>query len=100
VGQRAGGLSPEQLCALHWETTAPLRDIVVMVNHHFVYHAGELNMLLSIARGEAWEMGEEVEENHIDTFGHGVRGPWMSAKIAAHYEERLRVAHEARMVER
>ena len=50
---------------------------------HVAFHLGEFNMLLSIKREEAWEWGEEVEENHIDTFGHGVRAHWMSDDIAA-----------------
>lgn len=83
----------------HWGASAPLFSIVLMVAYHLTYHAGELNMLLSIAREEAWEYGEEVEENHIDTFGHGVRGPWMSDEIAGNHEERLRAAHETRLSE-
>jgi hypothetical protein len=35
---------------LHWGATAPLGNIVVMVAHEVMYHTGELNMLLSIAR--------------------------------------------------
>ena len=62
---------------LHWGQTAPLYDIVVIVAGHHVYHAGEINQLLSIHRGEAWEEGEEVEENHIATLGHRVRPPWL-----------------------
>jgi uncharacterized damage-inducible protein DinB len=61
---------------LHWGQTAPLYDIVVLVASHHLYHAGEINQLLAISRGEAWEEGEEVEENHIDTMGHRVRPPW------------------------
>ena len=45
-------------------------------------------MILAIRRGEAWEFGEEVEENHIATAGHGVRPAWMSDEEAAGYEER------------
>ncbi len=67
-----------------------------MITHEVMYYTGEINMLLSIARGAAWEYGEEVEENHIDTYGHGVRPPWMSAAMIADYEEAVRVAHEAR----
>jgi hypothetical protein len=81
---------------VHWHATAPLASIVVMVANHVAYHTGELNMLLSIARGEAWEWGEEVEENHIDTYGHGVQGPWMNDEIAKYYEDRLRRSHEER----
>jgi hypothetical protein len=83
--------------ALHWGVTAPLGNIVVMVAHEVMYHTGELNMLLSIARGEAWEYTEEVEENHISTYGHGVRSDWMSDEHAHRHEEVLRIAHEARM---
>ena len=43
-------------------------------------------MLLSIARGEAWEYTEEVEENHISTAEHGVRPGWMSDEQAKAYE--------------
>jgi hypothetical protein len=43
-----------------------------------VYQTGEINQLLSIVRGEAWEEYEEVEENHIPTAGHRVRPPWLS----------------------
>jgi hypothetical protein len=63
---------------LHWGDTAPLLDIVVMISQHHAYHAGELNQILSIARGEAWEEGEEVEENNISTEGHRVRPPWLN----------------------
>jgi len=60
-----------------------------------MYHTGELNMLLSIARGEGWEYTEEVEENHISTYGHGVRPSWMSDGFARQHEAALRGAHEA-----
>jgi hypothetical protein len=50
---------------------------VTIVAHHHVYHAGEINQLLAIVRGEAWEEGEEVEENHISTLGHRVTPPWL-----------------------
>ncbi|MGI8927384.1 MAG: DinB family protein [Tepidiformaceae bacterium] len=81
---------------VHWGATAPLSDIVLLVSQHVVYHAGELNMLLSIARGEAWEYTEEVEENHISTYGHGIRGEWMSDNQAHRHEEAMRRAHELR----
>jgi hypothetical protein len=71
---------------LHMGFTAPLFEIVVLVAHHWNYHAGELNAVLSIRRGEAWEYGEEVEENHISTAGHRMRPNWMSDEQAAHYE--------------
>jgi hypothetical protein len=82
--------------SLHWRDTAPLGQIVVMVDHEIMYHTGELNMLLSIARGEAWEYTEEVEENHISTYGHGVRPAWMSDEQAHRHEEAVRITHEAR----
>lgn len=77
---------------LHWGGTAPLPTIVYMVAYHLVYHAGEINMLLSIKRGEAWEYTEEVEENHISTLGHGVRPEWMSDEQARLHESRLPTA--------
>jgi hypothetical protein len=61
---------------LHWGEKRPLYEIVVMIAGHHTYHAGELNQALSIVRGEAWEEGEEVEENHISTLGHRVRPLW------------------------
>lgn len=67
---------------LHWGGTAPLREIVAMVATHWTYHAGEINEVLAIRRGEAWEEGEEVEENHIDTTAHRVRPPWLSEEDA------------------
>jgi hypothetical protein len=72
----------------HSGTTAPLREIVAMMAGHSSYHAGEINMILSIRRGEAWEYGEEVEENHISSVGHGVRPEWMSDEEAARHERR------------
>jgi hypothetical protein len=73
----------------HWGATAPLFDIVLMVADHWSYHAGEINVLLSIRRGHAWEYTEEVEENHISTAGHRLRPGWMSAEQAAKYEAYL-----------
>jgi hypothetical protein len=73
---------------LHWGAEAPLREIVAMVAGHWTYHAGEINEILAIRRREAWEYGEEVEENHIDTTGHGVRPAWMSDAEAAAHEPR------------
>jgi len=67
----------EELRPLHWGQQAPLSEIVVMVAGHHLYHAGELNQVLSICRGEAWEEGEEVEENNVSTVGHRVRSPWL-----------------------
>jgi len=71
---------------VHWGEAAPLRDIIVMVASHWQYHAGEINAILAISRGEAWEYGEEVEENHLSTVGHGVRPRWMSDEEAARFE--------------
>jgi hypothetical protein len=65
---------------LHWGETAPLREIIAMVAGHWEYHAGEINMILAIQREEAWEVSEEVEENHISTVGHRVRPSWMIEK--------------------
>jgi hypothetical protein len=66
----------DELRPLHWGAKAPLHDIVVMIAGHHIYHAGELNQVLSIYRGEAWEEGEEVEENNVSTIGHRVIPPW------------------------
>ena len=66
----------DELRPLHWGEKAPLYDIVVIIAGHHIYHAGELNQVLSIYRGEAWEEGEEVEENNISTIGHRVIPPW------------------------
>jgi hypothetical protein len=66
----------DELRPLHWGEKAPLYDIVVMIAGHHIYHAGELNQVLSICRGEAWEEGEEVEENNVSTVGHRVVPPW------------------------
>jgi len=93
-----GGLDDDELdrpYRLHWGGTAPLAQIVTMVAHETMYHTGELNMLLSIARGEAWEYTEEVEENHILTDGHGVRPDWMTDEQAHGHEEALRRARTA-----
>jgi hypothetical protein len=69
----------EELRPLHWGEQAPIFDIVMMIARHHVYHAGELNQVLSIIRGEAWEEGEEVEENNISTVGHRVKPPWLES---------------------
>ena len=71
---------------LHWGDVRPLKEIVVMVAAHWMYHAGEVNAILAVTRGEAWEYGEEVEENHVSTKGHGVRPAWMSDGEAAPFE--------------
>jgi len=75
--QAVGEEGIEELRPLHWGEQAPLFDIVTIIAQHHCYHAGEINYLLSMARGEAWEEGEEVEENHICTVGHRVRPPWL-----------------------
>ena len=72
-----GGAQVDELRSLHWGQRAPLYEIVVRIASHHLYHAGELNQLLSIYRGEAWEETEEVEENNVSTIGHRVRPPWM-----------------------
>jgi hypothetical protein len=69
--------------SVHWGGTAPLSEIVAMVAAHWAYHAGEINAILAIRRGQAWEYGEEVEENHITTVGHRVRPAWMTDEQAA-----------------
>jgi len=56
-----------------WGQKTPLFDIAVRVARHNVYHAGELNQVLSIVRGESWDEGEEVEENNVSTIGHRVK---------------------------
>jgi hypothetical protein len=71
---------------LHWGETVPLREIVIRVAAHWLYHAGEINEILAIRRAEAWEYTEEVEENHIRTAGHGVRPEWMTDEEAAPFE--------------
>jgi hypothetical protein len=73
----------------HWGATAPLFDIVLMVADHWSYHAGEINALLAIRRGHAWEYTEEVEENHISTAGHRLRPGWMSDEQVTKYEAYL-----------
>jgi hypothetical protein len=73
----------------HWGATAPLWEIVSMVATHWAYHTGELNEVLSILRGEAWEYTEEMEENHISTAGHRLRPAWMSDEQAKGYEAHL-----------
>lgn len=81
---------------VHRGGTMPLSNIVILAMQHAAFHLGEFNMLLSIRRGEAWEWGEEVEENHIGTFGHRVRPDWMSEETARTVEDGLRLSHEAR----
>jgi hypothetical protein len=85
----------EVLRPVHWGGTLPLREILVIVAGHWHYHAGEINALLAIRRGEAWEYGEEVEENHISTVGHGVRPDWMTDEEAATFDRLHRPEHGA-----
>jgi hypothetical protein len=61
---------------VHWGATLPLIEIVSLIAGHYLYHAGEINQLLSIYRQEAWEEGEEVEENNLPSEGHRVVPPW------------------------
>jgi uncharacterized damage-inducible protein DinB len=77
---------------VHWGGTWPLGDIIASVADHWSYHGGEINALLAIHRGEAWEYGEHVEENHIATLGHSVRRDWVSDEDVAHYEAEMRRA--------
>lgn len=77
---------------VHWCDTWPLRDIVAYVAAHWAYHAGEINMILAIRRGEAWEYGEHVEENHISTLGHSVRMPWTTDEQVERFEADMRRA--------
>jgi hypothetical protein len=69
-------LQVNQNFKVHWGEEAPLYWIVTIIAQHHVYHAGEINQLLSIYRGETWEEGEVVEENSVSTIGHRVRPPW------------------------
>ena len=78
---------------LHFGGTRPLARVALLVAEHVTLHTGEINMLLSIARGEAWEYTEEVEENHIPTFDHAVQPGGMSDEEAAAY----RSAWQARL---
>jgi hypothetical protein len=75
---------------VHWGERHPLREIVATVAGHWHYHAGEINAILAIRRGEAWEVGEQVEENHISTAGHTVRREWITDDEAGRHEEHLR----------
>ena len=81
---------------VHWGERLPLGEIVALQADHWSYHAGEINAILAAHRGEAWEYGEEVEENHISTLGHSVRGPWMSDEDVAQHEARLRAHRDRR----
>jgi hypothetical protein len=73
-----------------------LREIVAYVAAHMAYHAGEINSILAIRRGEACEYGEHVEENHISTIGRSVRRPWISDEQVEHFEAEMREAARAR----
>jgi uncharacterized damage-inducible protein DinB len=85
VSQQADEVFDEQR-PCHWGATAPLWEIVLMVANHWTYHAGEINEILAIGRGEAWEYTEEVEENHILTAGHRIRPEWMGEAEVKAYE--------------
>ena len=79
----------DELRSLHWGEQMPLFDIVALNAAHWTYHAGELNEILAILRGEAWTYTEEVEENHISTAGHRIRAGWMTDEHAKGYEAHL-----------
>jgi hypothetical protein len=59
-----------------------ITGLVIQTGAHWTYHAGEINSILAIQRGEAWELGEEIEENHISSAEHAVRPDWMSDEEA------------------
>jgi uncharacterized damage-inducible protein DinB len=80
---------------VHWGEMLPLREIVAYVAAHWAYHAGEINMILAVRRGEAWEYGEHVEENHISTIGHSVRRSWITDEYVELVEAEMREAGEA-----
>jgi hypothetical protein len=71
---------------LHWGATMPLFDVVTIIANHAVYHAGEINALVAITHGHAWEYTEEVEEKHILTANHRIRPDWMSDANVRSYE--------------
>ena len=52
----------------------------------FREHHHGTSQKISVAWEEAWEYGEEVEENHISTVGHRVRPPWTTEERAAELE--------------
>jgi len=85
---------------VHWGETWPLRDIIAYVGAHWTYHAGEINEILALRRGEAWEEGEHVGENHISALGHGVRRPWITDAYAEEVERDMRDAARERSDER
>jgi hypothetical protein len=66
----------DQQRLVHWGDTLPLIDIMRIIGNHHIYHAGEINQLLSVFRQEAWEEGEQVEENLTASDGHRVIPPW------------------------
>ena len=75
---------------MHWGSQLSLAETVATVAGHWTYHAGEINEILAIVREEAWEYGEEVEENHVSTAGHGVRPDWMTDDEAAEHLRRVK----------
>jgi hypothetical protein len=77
---------------VHWGETRPLREIVANVAALWAYHAGEINLIHAVGRGEAWEYGEHVEENHISTIGHSVRRAWITDEQVERFESEMREA--------
>jgi Protein of unknown function (DUF664) len=90
----ADGVDLSEERPVHWGGTWPLRDIVASVAGHASYHAGEINLILSVRRQEAWEYGEHVEENHISSAGHSVRMQWMTDEYVDRAEAERRAAAE------
>ena len=88
----ATGVDLDELRPTHWGEMQPLREIVANVATHWAYHAGEINAILAIRRGEAWEIGEHVEENHIATLGHSVRREWDTDEDVERAEQDMREA--------
>lgn len=77
---------------VHWGAEWPLRAIVAEVATHWAYHAGEINLILAVRRGEGWEYGEHVEENHLPSVGHSVRRDWITDEDAKRYDDEMRSA--------
>lgn len=51
----------DELRPVHWGDKSPLPEIVRRIAQHHIYHARELNQIISIYRGEAWEETEELK---------------------------------------
>jgi hypothetical protein len=65
-----------------------------MIDHEVMYHTGRAqHVVVHCAGAKGWEYSEEVEENHIFTFGHGVRPDWMTNDDARRHEDWHRSAH-------